>query len=1389
MDPYRKYFNIDPEYFPAVNSEVIKHNPDLWKKFYPHATFIKLLKDILAVLERKQKLNIWVEGAYGTGKSHAVLTLKHLLDAPEYETKDYFTQFGIDTDILNRFISAKKGGKIITVHRYGSSNIQSDNDLVLAMQESIEFALKEAGIENSGPDAMRQGIVKYLENDTNKEMMRALIERGEYKALFGNRTVEDVIKDLNEYQGPDLHALMEKLYKVSKERQIKIFSLDCKGLTKWITETIQANNLKHIVFIWDEFTEYFHNNVHRLTGFQDMLELSEYQPFCFIQVTHQSEAITNDTPKLLDRYVKPVCRIQLPDNMAFQLMGAAMQKTDDPVNYKEWTEILIPELEDRTPQSRKVISNAAKIGQEELAKILPIHPYSASLLKYISEGFASNQRSMFDFIKNSSNDDEKYGFQWFIDNSSPLDPDPFLSIDMLWGFFYEKGKEFLAPAIRRTLDNYANKSKGLSESEERVLKAILLFQAMSDGVAGGVEAFIPTQKNLSLAFEGTDLDHDAVSIAEKLVKQKILYKKVERDGSFQYSVHTNGPDVGEIEKHRADFKNKPTSELIAEGALNDSISLSKELEARFKLLYAGTSNIDLKLNEANNRSESDPRHIHVVVSFSKDMAEGTLVNKKIREFYNKNKDSRVIVIDTSRTTLGQEELEKWIDHKATAKYYTGKNNTEATTYSKYATGVLSNWKTRISNGNFVIYTSSMPDGQNVNNMDTLNVDLKDIDRKQFPLAPEVNWNLNDTMWTGQGTPLAVEYGANQELKSQFKAANKLRSIDENFGAAWHCANYWEKYPALPISRIKADLEELIHKRLEKDGRISIAEIYNFLKQEPYGILPNNFTAFLLGFLLKEYSTGEYTWSDNNMSDNLDMEKYKEMIANVIKHDCNQAGLYRDNYIVTMTPEEKAFLDGTSTAFNISRTLCSTIESTRDRIRLNMRSLAFPLWTLEYVLPSKHLKSAPAIVNKLIQLYCELANNSGIRTETDIAMEIGKIFTANQKAPDDIREILNDTCCREGMVIYLKDYKDGALLALSKKIDDQGQYINVLASKYDAEAAKWVWKKETTNQRIDEVIQEYYIAAETKAQFGMACRSYQDALTEWEKKVSNIRIPFSILKSETPQISGLLAMLVEAHNAKQLTELQKENLLKLIRAEGSSFNDFYLRQVDVFKRSCSFYLNELSDQEQDKIFAQLPSSFYNEEGNYLNLVETQVNAYKKQRGLAKLHKLWKEKSGTESPRKWSLLYKMPIILMIDDLEMNYWQKIFDILNSTNPDDKQITEGLKALEDATIWDALSDENLRDKVFVEKVLKDNAIVLDNVKEVKDVLMRHLSSDPYTWLGMPSLSTTIDSYVRDKYLKGRYSLAMDRIDKMDAESVKSYLKALIKSNPTVGIQIIKNK
>ena len=203
---------------------------------------------------------------------------------------------------------------------------------------------------------------------------------------------------------------MDKIFTVARERQIKAFSMTTKDLCDWIVEILRSNELKAIVFIWDEFTEYFYNNSRNLTGFQELCELSETEPFYFILVTHVSSGLfyegDKDYKKLNGRFVNPHSLISLPENIAFQLMGAAMQKNDDEIVREEWNGI-VGELASRTTESRKVVGSIAKIQDKEMFDILPIHPYTALLLKHISSAFDSNQRSMFDFIKNDARDEIK----------------------------------------------------------------------------------------------------------------------------------------------------------------------------------------------------------------------------------------------------------------------------------------------------------------------------------------------------------------------------------------------------------------------------------------------------------------------------------------------------------------------------------------------------------------------------------------------------------------------------------------------------------------------------------------------------------------------------------------------------------------------------------------------------------------------------------------------------------------------------------------------------------------------------------------------------------------------------------------------------------------------
>lgn len=1390
---YKDYFDIDPDYFPAVNPDVIKSNPELWKKFYPHETFIKLIKDIVSVLNRQQKQNIWVEGAYGTGKSHAVLTLKHLLDSTEQETKEYFETFNLDQDLLKKFLYVKSEGKIITVHRYASSSIKGDNDLFIAIQESIEQALRDAGIDNAAHGAMKDAVVKYLSDEYNKQYFNGLVT-GPYASLFGGSDADKIIKDLQEYTEDALRELMRKIFKVANERQIRAFTLDDKGLCEWIRETIRQNKLNAIVFIWDEFTEYFQNNMTALTGFQTMLELSETEHFCFIPVTHKSEALfsAQDTMKnkILGRFVRPRCVIELPENMAFQLMGAAMQKNSDPVIYQEWTEEILPDLCDRTVNSRVIVGKQTKLNDEQMRGILPIHPYAASLLKHISTSFDSNQRSMFDFIKNDRGDDT-HAFQWFIKNCGPLDDNPLLTIDMLWNFFYDMGKESLALSIRQILDNYPRLSRAnLLEDEKRVLKAVLLFQAISFEVRDSVDLFLANEKNLNSAFEGSDLEGKASHIAEKLVRDKILYKKIVGKNDV-YSVLIGEMSEDQIEKHKKKYLTKTTSSLITDGALDEAIELPAALKLRYKLVYAGITDFEQTTKKCMNEAERDGKHLYGVVTFAKDSSERLALSQKITTKLNENPDTPVIFIDCSKTLLGEEQFAEWVEFKAKADYHSGKDKDQSTQNSNYANDVLKNWRKNIKDGEFVYYSKVRLNGETLATEDALMDELCAYNRKIFTNGLEC-YNVIANMWTLNAARQGAECGLKEEIAGTFRSSNPNTKLEVALNGAWKVQDYWTSSPSLNISAIKARLEELMRTKLRRDGRISIRTIFETLSEAPYGFMPCNLSAFILGFLLKEYCGGKYTWSDDTTSDELTVDKMKEMIHEILQQEKTPNPRYRDKYIVTMPQEVKAFIDITSKAFGISKSQCTSVEAARERVRAKMRELSFPIWTLDYIIEGESIDTDVEVVKRLVELYGFLANNVKEETdmsENDIAIEIGKISLKNASAISDLEKLFTAEKCQIGIKAFLDVYKDGELIKLANAVNDGNQYINVLRSKFAVDAANWVWRKGTAEAVIDSVILEYQIIEESNKCVGTS-KSYKDALRAWSGKANNMRLSFSAIKNDVDDLDVLLGYIYEICTTDQLQEQHKQAFLDSMKIFGAKFVDFYNnRQNDVFKKVCDFELTGLSDADKDKVYGAMPMGYFTKDKvGYSNLVAQMVEEQKKGLNSMKLRNIWREKTNTSSPYQWSEQFSMPIFAMLAEQEVTVCRKIFATINSNKADAKDISDAITYLENAKFFDFLSDASQRDKMFVKNIIRDNAVMLSNIAEVKDYLRSHVTDVPYYWFGSPSVQSTLNKMAEAKYNKDGYEIAFQKIDQMSAEDVKKYLKDLIKNNKNVGVEIIKN-
>lgn len=1110
---YREYFNIDPEYFPQVDKRIIEEQPDLWKKFFPHPSFVQLLKSMVDVLERKQKLSLWVDGAYGTGKSHAVFTLKKLIDATDEETTAYFERYKLDSFLCKKLITQKNEGRILVCHRYGSSDIQSDTDIIVAIQEGVEKALREADIENAANTSLKNSLIRYFEDAENKQSFD-IYANGKYKTVLGGDTAADILKKLNEYEEEALRALIAKIFKVPAVKGG--FSMNTGELCDWIREVIEKNNLKELVFIWDEFSEYFENNMHHLTGFQQIAELAATAPFCLMIVTHKAEGYFSDGDpdkrKILDRFVDPI-HISLPENIAFELMHEALKVTDDPDRAAKW-EKNKNSLSRRTGQSRAAVEKAINLSDQDLSNVLPIHPYAALILQHISIYYTSTARSMFNFIKNDEGEDVK-AFQWFIGKYDFKSRNPFVTIDMLWNFFYETGSQKLANGIREVLSCYTPKmDKELLEDEKRVLKVILLLQAISERMTGNRDIFLPNNKNLTLAFEGTDLEFAAQKIAGKLLNDHVVTRTPLTGDVFSYCCKNMGPVV-DPGPFIPQAKGKATKDMsfMTGSNLRNTIEFSGALKLRYSLAYATLSDFDSEIKKANNPSSSDNK-LYAVATIGRDSAESGAIKKKIENFFLNNPDSNVIVIDSSDCLLGDKEYNEFVENYAMSLAIGSSDLDQRKTYEGYAIEVLSNWAKRIKNGSFYVYSRYAPDGERVANMQDLFVKLMEIDKFHYPQCLEGTYtNVLNTMFDANSLGAGATCGISEETKGTFRSGNEATKLENALKDAWKVSEYWKSSHSY-ISNLKKAVDEFIEKAFAKSDRITIASIYEMLKAEPYGFMPCNLTAFILGFVLKEYANSTYSYSDNLTTLPLDTDKLASMISDIIKQDNTPDKRYKDKFIVTLTEEERAFNKITSAAFDIPEMYCVSITETRSRIREQMKSFSFPIWVIKYVLDGNPFTTSKDVVSKLIDNYCGIANNKnmeGEKSDNDIALAIGRLCLDNEGAADDLKAILTKDNCKSGMLEYLKVYEGGKLPSVAAEINDDGQYINQLQYKFNSDAANWVWNTDTVNAKIDELICEYEIV-ELSNKILTKNTTYIDTIRAWVNKLGQIRLAFSVIKS-------------------------------------------------------------------------------------------------------------------------------------------------------------------------------------------------------------------------------------------------------------------------------------
>lgn len=1377
---YCEYFDVNESYFPCIDESAINAGAP-WETTYPHETFIDLLNSAEKMLGGTTNRSIWIHGAYGTGKSQCAYALKKILEVPNDELRAYWDRYEPlkkNKALLEKLIGHKEQG-VLTAYRYASGSITSPQLLFLAVQESIRAALDAVPGSYKGENTLKESVIAWLTDSSHNAFVNSLLQKPEWVSEFSQSSADEIINSLRKRS--DVSSLMESIFKMAEKEGITALSLTADSLCAWIKDIVAQNHTK-VVLIWDEFSGFFRQNRNSLDEFQKIVALCQETHFYFVIVTHPitsiaGASISKDDPMSVVQQRYKQIEITLPPNIAFELIGHAFSVI--PAAKDQW-EVMTGDLNSKISASKIAVMKAAVVKSDSaMQHMLPIHPMAALVLKNIASAFQSNQRSMFDFIK-TPKDLDVHAFQWFIQNTRPDSDRSLLTVDMLWDFFYEKGKDYLTSDIKLILDTYPQQTN-LTEKEKVVLKTILIMQAVDQRLGGTIPVLKATDQNLSYAFEG-DWDvyeNECKSIAKALVKKGVLIQTPIADGKQVYSAAVLAGDGAKIDRLKDEVrKNGTITKLVEEGTqLASALSLTPPLRLRYAvntdtgaLPVVTVTNFVKMMDQLKVKDTS--WHFFAVLALARTDEEAQTFRNMIKKTIGNAEYKTILVIDALSSPLGLELFEEYVSYSAMSMYYNGNNNQQSKDNARKAREVLDRtWRDRIHDGSFIVWSYANQDGEKATGANAVHTIMQTVVLNRYNHVPDFTKGLTESQLKNTQTKQVAKYGFGlSDVKGLIAGCEKTV-----LGKVWNRDTYWsdQELEKEPISIIKRSVDKLIHEAFRENGRISIDEICELL-ETAYGFAPCNLTAFVLGFLLKEYKGDPFRSQDSEgLRESMTPDKLSEMIGNYYSKKA------KTTYIVSLTPEEKSFYELTEKAWRITPNTCTSPTQASSLIQAKMRDFVYPVWTLEEVDNTG--------VYDIVKKYIALIQSDGKAAHT-IAIEIGKIGMQRSSCGDHLQALLTADNCLNGMSLFIQHFEGGKLSTLAKEIGASDHVLSDIKKLFSVKhAAQWI--ASTGEDEIRKLTVEYSFVKVTNALLNVSKDSKEGAFKSWRELLKFLGLSCESIQAKYPALNNLFTLLLKIVNYEDILPDNMKMLRDELTIHNTEMHDLLSSPLNSFIDLYAPYLTGFSHEECEIIKNSITEDMFVLSATKGNaVVKKAADDYRKGQVKDQLFRLWSERTGgTKSPKHWSEHYKTPILCCIDPEIYGEAKKAFAVLNSSQHSESEIKMALEFCEGADFFGVIADSDYRNKCFMEQIVGCYSKLLPDITAIRSAL-EDTDIAPYDWADDPRIKAKIKNMASVEYNAGGSDAAINTIESMPIDQLKTWLKQLAVSDMELGVKIISN-
>jgi len=952
---YNEIIELNDYFQPAY--DLTNETGNYWEQFITNDKFFDVLRGVLSSLEGQrpdERKSIWLQGTYGTGKSHATAVIKHLLFDPEIETGEFIGNFG-DTQLKSRILSLRDKLRVFPVILKGTSNITDNRTFALVIERAVKSALKQNNIEINTKSDFEKMIYQISTNPGYINWESVIQEYPQINMFVKDK--EDLLKKLKN-EDLDILKNLEELSSVVG------IHFSYSEITNWLKEVIEElreqGKADNLMIYWDEFTSVLElpNSGILLTELQNIADLSVNKGVYLFMVSHRNPSQANitkdDMEKVLGRF--RMLDYSMEPITTYHIVGAAIKKKDK----STWESLKDEKSSVMDDLIRRIVGTEEGIRDYTLLEnLFPIHPYTAYLSTFIVRNIGSTERSIFEFLY-----DEKRGFSKFIKENPSGVNGVFLTVDYLWDFFMEEFERIDYQRFSSILDKYKLHIQTVEEENRlysAIFKGVLLLniQYKMVKVAEARDTLVaPSVTNIKSMYWGTEYENDIEAALNYFDSKQIISK----DPDNLFLVSSSSLPFKEVEKEKEGLKGLYdqidkilSKEQVRE--IHDTFTNSVLRKTELKIFDASLNEYLLK-NRLKKAFVEDYA-LHIVVLIAKNIQEREQIKMTVKNILKDTEFNNIVFI-LLEELFGEDIFNQFVDYQARATIADRHNYTEERISNEdYARKVLDRWIHLIKSG----YAEWSLSGKREigsfteeNNGKCLVKDFSELvnerlSAKIFSSGLEVlkEAKKNNNVWTEKMAKVSAKnflFANNRdfiETKTSSGPERYTREIiKDNFGEYIVDEGLQFKKEVdvnHPIVKMNSEIQKIINGK-KNSGVFNLGDTLKFLTKPPFGLYPNMLHLATLGFLMRAYVGKLY---ESGRGKPIEKEIMWDKILDLFKYwESKKASNKLE--VRLGTAEEKKLITALTVVFNLQN--IESLSDLRWGIRNWIKESDYPLWVFK-----------------------------------------------------------------------------------------------------------------------------------------------------------------------------------------------------------------------------------------------------------------------------------------------------------------------------------------------------------------------------------------------------------------------------------------------------------